>query len=76
MNGIVDAVRTVLDDPAAAQDRAWAARERLTADFAWDVVAQETALVYQSAKRGVRNPMGRPVIVERPLPERDPNQPY
>ncbi|MGV9411287.1 glycosyltransferase family 4 protein [Nocardia sp. NPDC003693] len=76
VNGVVDAVCSVLDDPAAAQDRAWAARERLTADFAWDVVAQETALVYQSAKRGVRNPLGRPEISERPLPERDPNQPY
>ncbi|MGW5110770.1 glycosyltransferase family 4 protein [Nocardia sp. NPDC004123] len=76
VNGVADAVISVLDDPTAAQDRAWSARERLTADFAWDVVAQETALVYQSAKRRVRTPLGRPVIVERPLPERDPNQPY
>jgi glycogen(starch) synthase len=29
------AVRAVLDDPAAAQRRAIAARERLTADFDW-----------------------------------------
>jgi glycogen(starch) synthase len=75
VDGLVDAVRAVLDDPAAAQDRAYAARERLTSDFAWDVVAAETIGVYHSAKRRVRNPMSRPTIVERPLPERDPNQP-
>jgi glycogen(starch) synthase len=68
----VDAVISVLDDPVAAQERAFAARERLTADFAWDVVAAETADIYSDAKRRVRNPLGRPVIVERPLPERDP----
>ncbi|WP_327150262.1 glycosyltransferase family 4 protein [Nocardia sp. NBC_01329] len=72
VNGLVDATISVLDDPAAAQDRAFAARERLTADFAWDVVAAETAGIYSDAKRRVRNPLGRPVIVERPLPERDP----
>ncbi|MBY8856423.1 glycosyltransferase family 4 protein [Nocardia sp. CA2R105] len=73
VSGLVEAACAVLDDPRAAQDRAFAARERLTADFAWDVVAAETILVYQAAKRRVRNPMGRPVVVERPLPERDPN---
>ncbi|MGA6204530.1 glycosyltransferase family 4 protein [Nocardia testacea] len=72
VHGLVDAVISVLDDPAAAQERAFAARERLTADFAWDVVAAETAGIYSDAKRRVRNPLGRPVIVERPLPERDP----
>ncbi|MGY2061150.1 glycosyltransferase, partial [Nocardia gipuzkoensis] len=75
VNGLVEAVVAVLDDPAAAQDRALAARERLTADFAWEVVAAETIQVYQAAKRRVRNPLGRPTIVERPLPERDPNNP-
>lgn len=75
VDGLVAAVRTVLDDPAAAQERAYTARERLTADFSWDVVAAETAQVYSSAKRRVRTPLGRPVMVERPLPERDPNQP-
>lgn len=73
--GLVTAVCGVLADPGAAQDRAWAARERLTADFAWDVVAAETSHVYQAAKRRVRHPLGRPVIVKRPLPERDPNNP-
>lgn len=76
MNGLVDAVCAVLDDPPTAQARAHAARARLTADFAWDVVAAETIQVYQGAKRRVRNPLGRPVVVERPLPERDPNNPY
>ncbi len=75
VNGLVEAVTAVLDDPTAAQQRAYAAHERLTADFAWDVVAAETIQVYQAAKRRVRNPLGRPVITERPLPERDPNSP-
>ncbi|MFF0494167.1 glycosyltransferase family 4 protein [Nocardia sp. NPDC004068] len=75
VNGLVDAVTAVLADPAATQDRAYAARERLTEDFAWDVVAAETIQVYQAAKRRVRNPLGRPEIVERPLPERDPGNP-
>ncbi len=75
VSGLVEAVTAVLDDPAAAQLRAYAAHERLTADFAWDVVAAETIQVYQAAKRRVRNPLGRPVITERPLPERDPNSP-
>ncbi len=73
VNGLVEAACAVLDDPPAAQERAYAARERLTADFAWDVVAAETIQVYQAAKRRVRNPLGRPVVVERPLPERDPS---
>ncbi|MEU1527252.1 glycosyltransferase family 4 protein [Nocardia rhamnosiphila] len=72
VHGLVDAVVSVLGDPVTAQERAFAARERLTADFAWDVVAAETADIYSDAKRRVRNPLGRPVIVERPLPERDP----
>ncbi|MEV5649654.1 glycosyltransferase family 4 protein [Nocardia sp. NPDC052254] len=75
VSGLVEAVTAVLDDPTAAQQRAYAAHQRLTADFAWDVVAAETIQVYQAAKRRVRNPLGRPVITERPLPERDPNNP-
>ncbi len=70
--GLVDAVRDVLDDPRSAQVRALAARARLTEEFDWGVVASETAGVYESAKRRVRHALGRPVIVERPLPERDP----
>ncbi|NKY49447.1 glycosyltransferase family 4 protein [Nocardia vermiculata] len=75
VTGLVEAVTAVLDDPIAAQRRAYAAHERLSEDFAWDVVAAETIQVYQAAKRRVRNPLGRPVITERPLPERDPNNP-
>jgi glycogen synthase len=64
------AVRGVLDDPAAAQRRATAARARLTSDFDWDTVAAETAQVYLAAKRGEREPHRRRMIVERALPGR------
>jgi glycogen(starch) synthase len=59
----------VLDDPAAAQQRAVAARERLTSEFSWPTVAGHTAQVYLAAKRGERQPVPRLPIVERPLPE-------
>jgi glycogen(starch) synthase len=64
------AVRTLLDDPAAAQRRAVAARERLTSDFDWHSVAGETAQVYLAAKRREREPQPRRVIVEHALPDR------
>lgn len=64
---LADAVRRVLDDPAAAQRRAVTARERLT-DFSWPTVADHTAQVYLSAKRAERQPHPRRLIVERPLP--------
>lgn len=64
---LADAVRRVLDDPAAAQQRAVTARERLT-DFSWPIVADHTAQVYLSAKRAERQPRPRRLIVERPLP--------
>lgn len=64
------AVRTVLDDPDAAQQRAVAARDRLTSDFSWTTVASETAQVYLGAKRREREPHTRRPIVERPLPGR------
>ncbi len=64
------AVRRVLDDPAAAQRRAVAARERLTCDFDWQTVASETAQVYLAAKRKVREPHRRRTITEHALPER------
>lgn len=69
--GLTAAVQRTLDDPAAAAERAVAARARLTGDFSWPAVAAETVRVYQSAKRRVRHALGRPVIVDRPLPERD-----
>ncbi len=68
--GLANAVRKVLDDADAAQERADAARLRLTTDFDWKHVAYETAQVYLASKRKVRFPLGRPVIVERALPER------
>jgi glycogen(starch) synthase len=64
------AVRVVLDDPAGAQSRAVAARARLTSDFDWDTVADETAQVYLAAKRRVREPHRRRTIVEHALPDR------
>jgi len=64
------AVRAVLDDPAAAQDHALAARERLTSDFDWRTVAAETAQVYLAAKRREREPHRRRTIVEHALPDR------
>jgi glycogen(starch) synthase len=70
IGGLAAAVRVVLDDPAAAQRRAIAARERLTSDFDWQTVARETAQVYLSAKRREREPLARPVIVERALRDR------
>lgn len=68
--GLAASVRRVLDDADAAQERASAARERLTVDFDWKHVAKSTARIYLEAKRGVRHPLGRPSIVERALPGR------
>ena len=68
--GLAAAVRKVLDNADAAQERAVAARERLTVDFDWKHVAESTARVYLEAKRKVRHPLGRPHIVERALPGR------
>jgi glycogen(starch) synthase len=67
---LAGAVRTVLDDPAAAQRHAVAARERLDSAFDWHTVAAETAQVYLAAKRREREPHRRRLIVERPLPDR------
>lgn len=67
---LAGAVCSVLDDPAAAQRRAGAARDRLSSDFDWHTVADETAGVYLPAKRGVRQPHPRRHIVEHALPDR------
>jgi glycogen(starch) synthase len=64
------AVRVVLDDPDAAQRRAITARERLTSDFAWHSIAEETAQVYLAAKRREREPHRRRTIIEHALPDR------
>ena len=70
VGALASAVRKVLDDPAGAQQRALAARDRLNHDFSWQTVAAETADVYLAAKRGERLPHARRPIVERPLPDR------
>jgi glycogen synthase len=67
---LAKAVIAVLDDPPAAQRRAKAARRRLTADFDWHTVADETAQVYLAAKRRERQPLPRLPIVEHALPDR------
>lgn len=64
------AVRTVLDHPQAAQQRAVAARERLTSEFEWHTIADETTQVYLAAKRREREPHRRRPIVEHALPGR------
>ncbi|AKN18794.1 transferase [Mycobacterium haemophilum DSM 44634] len=68
--GLAAAVCAVLDDPDAAQRRARAARERLTSDFDWQTVAQQTAQVYLAAKRRERQPQPRLPIIEHALPDR------
>lgn len=70
VTALAAAVRRVLDDPVAAQQRAIAARERLTSDFDWHTVAAETAQVYLAAKRHERDPLPRRPIVEHALPGR------
>lgn len=72
--GLTAAIRGVLDDPAAAHRRAAAARVEVE-ELTWEAVARETVQVYLAAKRRPRNPLGRRVIDERPLPERDPTNP-
>ncbi|MGY4710131.1 glycosyltransferase family 4 protein [Mycolicibacterium sp. CBM1] len=70
VGALTAAVRRVLDDPAGAQQRAIAARERLTADFDWHTVAAETAQIYLAAKRREREPHSRRPIIEQALPGR------
>jgi glycogen(starch) synthase len=67
---LANAICAALDDPVAAERRARAARERLTSDFDWATVADETAQVYLAAKRRVRQPLPRLPIVEHALPDR------
>jgi glycogen(starch) synthase len=60
--GIARAVRTVLDDPAAAAGRAAAARARLATDFDWQRIAVATAEVYAAATTGGPQELPRPKI--------------
>jgi glycogen(starch) synthase len=70
IEALADAVQAVLDNPAGAQQRALAARERLTSDFDWHTVASETAQIYFAAKRRQRVPQARRPIAEQALPGR------
>ncbi len=70
VTALAAAVRALLDAPRAAQQRAVAARERLTSDFAWHTVAVATAQVYLGAKRGEPRAHARSPIAERALPDR------
>jgi glycogen(starch) synthase len=60
--GIAAAVRAVLDDPAAAQTRAKAARARLRTEFDWDQITAATSAVYAATHRSRVEPIGRPKI--------------
>jgi glycogen(starch) synthase len=60
--GIARAVRTVLDDPAAATTRATAARARLATDFDWQRIAAATADVYAATSAGGPQELPRPKI--------------
>jgi glycogen(starch) synthase len=70
ITALAAAVTRVLDDPGAAQQRALAARERLTSDFSWPTVAADTAQVYLAAKRREREPQARRTIAEQALTDR------
>jgi glycogen(starch) synthase len=59
---LADAVDAVLLDPAAAKNRARAARDRLAVDFDWDRIARATAEVYGSARPVAHDVLGRPKI--------------
>lgn len=62
VDGLARAVRTVLDGPAAARQRASAARRRLVTDFDWDAIATATAQLYARARHRNPVPLGRPKI--------------
>ncbi|MGI5125380.1 glycosyltransferase family 4 protein [Pseudonocardia sp. CA-107938] len=62
VTGLANAVRTVLDDPAAAAQRATAARARLATDFDWQRIAAATADVYAGAPTGGPQELPRPKI--------------
>jgi glycogen(starch) synthase len=70
VTALADAVSAALSDPAGAQRRAVAARDRLTSDFDWHTVATDTAQVYCATKRRQREPHARRPIAEHPLPNR------
>ena len=64
------AVRTVLDDPAAAQRRAVAARQRLTSEFDWHTVAARDRAGLSGGQAPRTRAAARRPIVEHALPGR------
>ncbi|GAA5159123.1 glycosyltransferase family 4 protein [Pseudonocardia eucalypti] len=60
--GIAEAVRTVLDDPAAAAARARTAHARLRTDFDWSRITEATVAVYTATRPRPRDPIGKPKI--------------
>lgn len=68
--GLAAAVCRSLSDRERAQRLAHQARVRLTEEFTWGHIARTTAEVYARARRRPPVPLARPVIVQRPLPER------
>lgn len=69
-DGLAQAACRSLADPARAQELAERAHVRLTAEFTWTHVAENTAKVYASAERHEPVALARPVIIARPLPDR------
>lgn len=67
---LAEATCRSLEDPQRAQDLAEQAYVRLTAEFTWAHVAENTAEVYARAERHPPVSLARPVIIARPLPDR------
>jgi len=62
VEGIAEAVRRVLIDPTAAARRAKAAKSRLSTEFDWQTIAEQTAEVYRMAEVHDQPALGRPKI--------------
>lgn len=70
VGALAAAVVAVLDDPSAAAVRAEAAHARLATDFSWPAIAAATAALYARTRRRPRQPLARPVVLERALRHR------
>ncbi|RZS39032.1 (1-_4)-alpha-D-glucan synthase (UDP-glucose) [Herbihabitans rhizosphaerae] len=62
VEALTEAVRDVLDDPAAARKRARTAKKRLGVDFDWERIAEATAEIYAAALLRPHGTLGRPKI--------------
>ncbi len=49
---LADAVRRMMDDPAAARAMGVAGREDVRAGFSWDAIVGRLAEVYEGVRRG------------------------